>query len=105
VSIASLLNLLAYEGFTALVAELKLGGIVRRGPLEIRCQDRKRVTVSAHSANPLELANENSTYPLRFAGQYTRNAPFMLYFVIHAWFSQGELHQNFNGFVDTFTRE
>jgi hypothetical protein len=105
VSIESLQELLAHEGFAELVAELKLVGIVRRGPLEIRSQDRKRATISAHSANPLELANENSTYPLRFAGQYTRNAPFILFFVIHPWFSQGELHQNIGEFVDTFTRE
>jgi hypothetical protein len=58
-----------------------------------------------HSSDPDSLANENREYPLRFAGQFVRNAPFMLFFVIHPWFSQGELHQNFLGFVETFTRK
>jgi hypothetical protein len=66
---------------------------VRRGPLELRTQDIRRVTISSHTADPLQLAIENRAYPLRFV------------FIIHPWFSQGELHQNFAGFVDIFTRE
>jgi hypothetical protein len=105
VSVESLQELMDHKGFTELVAELKLGSTVRRGLLELRIQDLRPVTVSAHSADPHKLAYENRDYPQRFAGQYTRNAPFILFFVIHPWFSQGELHQNFGGFVDIFTRE
>jgi hypothetical protein len=105
VSVEYLQELLDYKGFTELVADLKLANIVRRGPLEFRVQGRRPVTVSAHSSNPQELAGENRDYPLRFAGQYARKAPFMLIFVIHPWFSQGELHQNFVSFVDAFARE
>jgi hypothetical protein len=64
-----------------------------------------RITISAHAVDPLKLAQENRDYPFRFAGQYARNKPFMLVFVIHPWFSQGELHQNFGNFVDIFTEE
>jgi hypothetical protein len=105
VSIEALQELLDYDGFSKLVEDLQSAAVVRRGRLEFRTQDRRPVTVSSHSSDPLVLANENKTYPLRFAGQYTRNGPFMLVFVIHPWFSQGELHQNFAGFVDTFTKE
>jgi hypothetical protein len=42
---------------------------------------------------------------MRFASQYARQSPFLLVFVIHPWFSQGELHQNFATFVDWFTEE
>jgi hypothetical protein len=105
VSIELLQDLLEHSGFTQLVADLKGGNVVTRGPLSIRTQDRRPVTVSIHEANPKELAQQNRTYPLRFAGQYTRGGPFLLLFVIHPWFSQGELHQNFGGFVDTFARE
>jgi hypothetical protein len=105
VSIEALQDLLERKGFLQLVEDLKNPVVVRRGPLEFRTQDARRVTISSHTANPLRLANENRTYPLRFAGQYARKGPFVLVFVIHPWFSQGELHQNFAGFVDAFARE
>ena len=102
VSIEFLQELLDFDGFSKLVQDLQGSAVVRRGRLEFRTQDPRPVTVSSHSADPLALANENKAYPLRFAAQYTRNGPFMLVFVIHPWFSQGELHQNFVGFVDRF---
>ena len=105
VSIESLQELLDFDGFSKLVQDLQGSAVVRRGRLEFRTQDPRPVTVSSHSADPLALANENKAYPLRFAAQYTRNGPFMLVFVIHPWFSQGELHQNFVGFVDRFAKE
>jgi hypothetical protein len=55
--------------------------------------------------NPNKLAIENREYALRFGSQFTRQAPFMLFFVIHPWFSQGPLHQNFSGYTDAFCAE
>ena len=104
ISVDSLQELLDYEGFTKIVGDLKKDGRTIRGPLEIRLQKRKAVTMSAHSSDPKQLAAENKAYPLRFASQYARNCPFVLLFVIHPWL-QGELHQNFAGFVDTFGSE
>ena len=105
VSIGALQDLLEHKGYSQLVQDLKNPVLVRRGPLEFRTQDVRPVTMSSHTADPIQLANENRTYPLRFAGQYARKGPFVLVFVIHPWFSQGELHKNFAGFVDAFTRE
>jgi hypothetical protein len=92
VSIEALQGLLEHKGFSEFVQELKNPVVVRRGPLEFRTQDARSVTVSSHTADPIQLAYENRTYPFRFAGQYARKGPFMLVFVIHPWFSQA-MHQ------------
>jgi hypothetical protein len=105
VSIDALQDLLDYTGFSTLVQDLRNSALVKRDPLTFRIQDRRPVTVSVHENNPLKLAEENREYPLRFASQYTRQGPFLLVLVIHPWFSQGELHQNFAQFVDVFTKE
>jgi hypothetical protein len=93
------------SGFSKLLVELQTRGFAARAPLQFRAQKQQRVTISSHAVDPLKLARENRDYPLRFAGQYARNKPFMLVFVIHPWFSQGVLHQNFGNFVDIFTEE
>lgn len=93
------------SGFSKLLGELQTAGGATRAPLQFRAQKQQRITISSHAVEPLKLAQENREYPLRFAGQYARNKPFMLVFVIHPWFSQGELHQNFGNFVDIFTEE
>jgi hypothetical protein len=82
VSIEALQELLDHQGFSALVADLKSGNVVRRGVLEFRIQEPRPVTIEMHSSDPVSLAHENREYPLRFAGQFARNAPFMLFFVI-----------------------
>jgi hypothetical protein len=92
-------------GFSQLLSDLQGMGRASRKPLEFRSQRQQQVTISVHAVDPLTLALENRDYPLRFAGQYARNQPFILIFVIHPWFSQGELHQNFGDFVDIFTEE
>jgi hypothetical protein len=56
-------------------------------------------------SDPNKLAAENREYALRFGSQFARRAPFMLFFVIHPWFSQGPLHQNFANYTDTFCAE
>jgi hypothetical protein len=105
VSIDALQDLLDYNGFSALVSDLQKSPVVKRDPLEFRVQNKQRVTISVHEMTPLELAQENREYPLRFASQYARQEPFLLVFIIHPWFSQGELHQNAGSFVDRFTKE
>jgi hypothetical protein len=105
VSIDTLQDLHDHPGFSALLAELQTASRATRGPLTLRAQNQQRITVSMHESDPLALAKQNRDYPMRFASQYARNMPFLLMFVIHPWFSQGELHQNFGSFVDTFTEE
>jgi hypothetical protein len=105
VSIDTLQDLHDYTGFSALLAELQSASHAARGRLRFRVQNRQRVTISMHENDPIALAKQNRDYPMRFASQYTRKLPFMLIFVIHPWFSQGELHQNFASFVDRFTEE
>jgi hypothetical protein len=73
---------------------------VKRAPLEFRTRKKQRVTITAHAMTPLELTQENREYPLRFASQYARKEPFLLAFVIHSWFSQGQQYQNADEFVD-----
>ena len=87
------------------MAELAAGEVASRGPLRFRTEERKPVSISSSETDLVALANANRGYPLRFAGQFARNAPFMLFFVIHPWFSQGNMHQNFGGYVDAFTEK
>jgi hypothetical protein len=105
ISIGALQDLNERPAYPALVADLRASGHTVRERLHFRVQDPRSVTVTVNDADPLALAAANRDYPLRFASQYTRNLPFLLVFVIHPWFSQGMIHQNFQGFVDRFTRE
>ena len=57
-----------------------------------------------HSADPYRLALENAEYAFRYAKQFPRHKPFLLIFVIHPWLGGLQLHGNFDGFVDKFTR-
>ena len=97
--------MLEHDGLSALVEELKSNAIARRQRLEFSVRAKKRISFSVSESDPLKLAADNKDYALRFCGQYTRNDPFFLFFVIHPWFSQGNLHQNFDGYTDRFCKE
>jgi hypothetical protein len=103
-SIDSLQNLLDYQGFSSLVADLQTTGTAKRGALEFHVQKKQRITVSARSTNITKVAQLNETYPLRYTSQFTRHNPFFLVFVVHPWFGGGRLHQNFIGTTDRFAK-
>jgi|GEM_PF-2028168 len=91
-------------GFRQLVADLKSSGHAQRGTLRITKRPKSGVMFSESEHDPRKLAEENSAYALRDRGQFTRHSSFVLFYIIHPWFSQGVLHQNFGSFVDEFTR-
>jgi hypothetical protein len=105
VSIESLQHLLEGREFSLLVQELRSNPVARRGSLEISLRKRTPFMVSHRTASVRGLAQANDEYLFRYASQYTRHAPFVLVLVIHPWFSGVDMHQNFAGYVDSFTRE
>lgn len=91
-------------GFHQLVTELESLGRAQRGTLRFTRRPKSGVMFSESEHDPRRLAEENRAYAMRDRGQFTRQSPFVLFYIIHPWFSQGMLHQNFGGFVDEFTR-
>jgi hypothetical protein len=88
--------------------ELKTKRFKKIGPLHIQAKAPEPVNVSGRIVSPYLLAKENATYPFRSANQFTRNAPFILIFVIHPWFNDSAIFNNFGGgdiaFARAFTR-
>jgi hypothetical protein len=105
VSIDDIQTLLEGNGFEPLVLELTSRSSATRGSLSFRKRPRQKIALSVTTLNPNELSGKNREYALNFGRQFTRHAPFMLFFVIHPWFSQGPLHQNFAGYTDAFCAE
>jgi len=105
VSIDYIQELLERAGFEALVDEIQRNAVARRDSLQFNLREKRSVSISISESDPIKMAAENREYALRFCGQYARNEPFMLLFVIHPWFSKGKLHQNFCGYTDRFCRE
>jgi hypothetical protein len=104
-SIDDIQSLLERPGYDALKNELAQAGTARRGTLVFTRRPRPRVSMSVSEPDPVTLAVQNREYALRYGSQFQRIAPFMLFFVMHPWFSQGSLHQNFAGFTGTFCQE
>jgi hypothetical protein len=104
-SIDDIQSLLEKAGYDALKDELALAKKVRRGSLVFTRRPRRRVSWSMSEPDPERIAVQNREYALRFGSQFQRTAPFMLFFVVHPWFSQGSLHQNFSGYTDRFCLE
>ena len=105
VSIDDVQTLLERNGFEPLVLDLTSRSSATRGSLSFRRRPRPKISVGVMALDPDKLAIENREYALRFGSQFTRHAPFMLFFVIHPWFSQEPLHQNFSGYTDAFCAE
>ena len=103
-SIDSVQSLLEWSGFNALLTELRTSKKAIRAALNFQIRTRRRVSISVQEPDPVQSANNNREYPLSFGAQFARNAPFILFFVIHPWFSQGSLHQNFSGYTDSFCK-
>jgi hypothetical protein len=76
-------------------------GMYREGPVVIRVEAKKQVSISSRVLNPYLLAQENAAYPLRYAHKFTRNDPFILVFVVHPWLGGLDLQ---NDFSDTATK-
>lgn len=84
--------------------ELKTKRFKQIGPLRIQARAPAPVNVSSRIISPYLLAKENASYPFRSANQFTRNAPFILIFVIHPWFNDGAIFSNFAGNDVAFAR-
>jgi hypothetical protein len=102
---------LSVTDFSALIAsastivrELRSKRLFRRGRLLVRLVPKQPGTVSHRSLEPYRLAHENARYPFRDAKQFAKNAPFILLFIRHPWFSPGNNHTDFGGTETTFTR-
>jgi len=74
------------------------------GDLHFRLEKPSPVSVSSFTVSPYRLAKENATYPFLSANQFTRNSPFLLIFVIHRWFNQSVIFNDFAGLDSVFTR-
>jgi hypothetical protein len=84
--------------------KLKKDRIFREGRMRIRLAPKAPVTVTMRGGEPYHLAKENALYPFKYAKQFTRNAPFILIFVVHPWFNAQAIHRDFAGVDTTFTR-
>jgi hypothetical protein len=84
--------------------ELKTKRFKQIGLLRIQAKAPEPVNVSSRIISPYLLAKENASYPFRSANQFTRNAPFILIFVIHPWLNGSAIFNNFAGNDITFTR-
>jgi hypothetical protein len=84
--------------------ELKIKRLKNVGPLRIRAKAPEPVSVSSRVISPYLLAKENASYSFRSANQFTRNAPFILIFVIHPWFNDSAIFNNIGGDDIVFAR-
>jgi hypothetical protein len=92
------------ESAPRIAVDLRRERMLQFGRLRIRLETKKPVSVSSHIIEPYCLAKENALYPFKFAKQFTRNNPFILIFVIHPWFNNLSIHDDFAGTDTTFTR-
>jgi hypothetical protein len=92
------------EDRAAIAATLRATRYFKHGPLEIQLRQRQPVTVSSRMIEPYRVARENAKCALEDAQQFTRNAPFVLLYVIHSWFNAGVIHNDFAGMDTTMTR-
>jgi hypothetical protein len=84
--------------------ELKQNRMVRKGPMHLRIQSPQPATVSSRVIQPYLLARENALYPFKDSNQFTRNAPFILVFVVHPWLNGNTIGEDFAGGDTCFTR-
>jgi hypothetical protein len=87
-----------------IATELRQRRQFRKGRLFIRLERKKPVTLSVRTVEPYRLAKENALYPFQDAKQFTRNAPFILIFIVHPWFNALTIHNNFGSGAKDFTR-
>ena len=89
---------------SSIAATLRANRYFKQGPLEIQLRQKQPVTVSSRLVEPYRLAHENAKCSFEDAQQFTRNAPFVLLYVIHPWFNAGVIHKDFAGTDTTLTR-
>ena len=99
VSVSTFQQLLGRD-FKPLVEELRTNRSAQRETIEIKLKPLARIQVSQLVSNPHTLIEANKDYAFRFAKQFVRNEPFVLFFVIHPWVSTLRLHLNFAGSVE-----
>jgi hypothetical protein len=98
-------DLLDYRGFKPLAQDLGTHRFTKRDTLEFTLHNPAPMIVTHATKSARGLARANEDYLFRYAGQFARNAPFMLFLAIHPWFSGLDLQVNFSGYVDTLTQE
>ncbi|BBP00214.1 hypothetical protein [Sulfuriferula nivalis] len=89
---------------SSIAVELKEKNMMQFGRLKIRLVQKSPVSISSRIIDPYLLAQENALYPFKYAKQFTKNAPFVLIFVIHPWFNSLAIHNDFSGIDTAFTR-
>lgn len=92
------------EDIQEIAHELRIKRFKKIGHLHIRIEKPEPVSVSSRVVSPYLLAKENASYPFRSANQFTRNAPFILIFVVHPWFNDSAIFSNFCGGDIAFAR-
>jgi hypothetical protein len=100
-------ELIKRPGFDLLLKELRSNSWAQRGTLTFLKRQRRQVSISVLDLDAPRLAAENREYALRFGGQFARQSPFILIFVIHPWFTQGPLFhfpENHDIFCTEFAR-
>lgn len=99
------IELHAFGQLAALKTKLANGGIETISALgwTIRAQTPQRTTIATHTMDPYRLAEENRYYPFKTAGQFSRNAPFVLIFSYSHQFNPA-LSVNFAGMSDIALR-
>ena len=103
VSVKTMQELLSRE-YGQLVSELKQTQRISRGVLQFIKRDKKRLQISPHRMNPYQLASENAGYMFKFAKQFCRKEPFILFLAHHPWVGGLSLNSNFAKYASDFTR-
>lgn len=102
-SITDLSDLLG-KTFKALCAELKSKRHAKRGGIDVILRAPSQVQVTHNISDPYELAEVNASYAFTYAKQFVRQAPFVLVFVVHPWFTGGWLTTEFGNYIRDFQR-
>ena len=86
----------AFPKLSAFRTSLANGGVqtIQELGWTINVELPRNVAMQEHTHNPLRLAEENRYYPFKTAGQFSRSAPFVLFFPFAAQFN-GWLSTNF----------
>jgi hypothetical protein len=103
VAIETIQQLFHKRNFTQLLSDITQNGIAFRDGPQFVLREQARVQVSHRTVDPYQLAQENSRYVFRFAKQYCRDAPFILFLAPHPWFGLS-FNSDFAGVTSTFAR-
>jgi hypothetical protein len=104
VSVDVLQDLQPKPQYLQLLADLQQSDSVSRGVLTFVKRDKRAVQVSQRSSDPYQFAQENGSYPFKYAKQFCRNDSFLLIFAYHPWLGGFSLNTNFANSTSTTCR-